>query len=85
MSRIAIKVGHIVIANEVTFAELDIAFSAIHDVIGARVQDSMDEGTSASDTAGDEPRVHLPLGVALADCREDLEQDVVEQIGGPLL
>src|SRR5688500_5637220 len=85
MAGIALEVGDVVVADEIPGAEAHLALAAIHHHVRARIQDSVNIAASFPHARGHHARVHLALGLAVADGREILQQHIVQQVAGPLL
>ena len=74
MPRLPVQVGDVVVTHEIALVKQQVAFAAIHHMIGTGIENSMDPAESMSEATLDETGMYLSLRIACTYRREDLEQ-----------
>ena len=64
MPGVAVQIGNVIVAYEITLAKGQVAFAAIHHVIGAGVENAMDPAEAMSEAALDDAGMYLSFRIA---------------------
>src|SRR5262245_52171225 len=82
MTRIAMVIRHVVIANDVAGLEDGIALPTIGYRIAARVENAVHPLRPASYATLNQTAVHIPFRLTRAHCGEDFQISIIQDIGG---
>src|SRR5262245_39898718 len=82
VTRIAVVIRHVVIANDVAGLEDGIALPTIGDRIAAGVENAVHPLRPASYATLNQTAVHIPFRLTRAHCGEDFQISIIQDIGG---